>query len=420
MNKKINVVSVGVASIAMLSACSGDGASGDGDVTLRMLAWGNGPAELQGEREILDVFEKENPGIKVELSNVPWENYNERLTTMSAGRNQPDVFWMIDAAAMTNYANQGMLMELDEMIEEAGITEDEYLPGAWDIGTWDGEQYALPRDLISHHIAYNKDMFDAAGHPYPESGWTWDDFLEAAEATTIEENGRITQFGVAGMIWEEMIVQNGGASFSEDGSAVLIDSPESVEAIEFMRDLIHEYRVAPLATESEGLGNMFLANRAAMSYGGPWHWVQYASEGEFEWDIVEVPAGKAGNKAQLLGLPVGIGSQTEHPEEAWKLLEFLTHGKGQSIQADIVGAYPAVLREADTFTQGQYVPDNVEVVQKTMEENTVLLSMFPDKPAASSLIQPVIDQIMDEERQLDANEGLAGVADRIREEFEMK
>ncbi|WP_054703636.1 hypothetical protein [Bacillus sp. JCM 19041] len=78
------------------------------------------------------------------------------------------------------------------------------------------------------------------------------------------------------------------------------------------------------------------------------------------------------------------------------------------------------MREADTFTQGQYVPDNVGVVQKTMEENTVLLSMFPDKPAASSLIQPVIDQIMDEERQLDANEGLSDVADRIREEFEIE
>lgn len=410
----------GVALLTLLSACSGDGASGDGNVTLRMLAWGNGPAELQGEREILDQFEEANPGIKVELSNVPWDNYNERLTTMSAGRNQPDVFWMIDASYMTNYASQGMLLELDDLITEAGITEDEYVPGSLSIGQWDDKQYALPRDVISHHIAYNKDMFDAAGHPYPEEGWTWDDFLEAAQATTIEEDGRYVQFGVAGMIWEEMIVQNGGASFSQDGSEVLIDSPESIEAIQFMHDLVHEYRVAPLGTESQGLGSLFLANRAAMAYGGPWHWPQYESDGEFEWDIVEVPAGKAGNKAQLLGLPVGIGSQTDHPEEAWKLLEFLTHGEGQAIQANIVGAYPAVLEHSDTFTEGQFVPDRVDRVQHTMEENTVVLSMFPEKPAAASQIQPVIDQIMDEERETDTEQLLKQLGDKLREEFEME
>ncbi|WP_179291432.1 ABC transporter substrate-binding protein [Shouchella clausii] len=408
-------------SLLALTACGGEESAGggSGDVTLRMLVWGNGPAELKGERDILDVFEEKNPGIKVELSHVPWDNFNERLTTMSAGRNQPDVFWMIDAAAMTSYASQGMLMELDGFIEESGIKEDEYLPGAWDIGAWEGVQYALPRDLTSHHIVFNKDMFDEAGHPYPEAGWTWDDFLEAAKATTIEEDGKIVQFGIAGLIWEEMIVQNGGASFNIDGSKVEIDSPETIEAIEFMHDLVDVHRVAPLATESEGLGDLFLANRAAMAFAGPWHWRQYEEDGEFEWDIVEVPAGKAGNKSQLLGLPIGIGSQTDHPEEAWKLLEFLTHGEGQSIQANIVGANPSVTRETHTFAEGQWVPENVEAFQTIMEENTVVQSMFPDKPAAASNIQPVIDQIMDENRDVDVADALGELADSLRAEFDM-
>ncbi|MFP7334146.1 sugar ABC transporter substrate-binding protein [Shouchella clausii] len=418
--KKSMYAPIVLASLLVLSACGGEESAGGGggDVTLRMLVWGNGPAELKGEREILDVFEERNPGIKVELSHVPWDNYIERLTTMSAGGNQPDVFWMIDTA-LIDYVNQGMLMELDEFIEESGIKEDEYLPGAWDIGSWEGGRYAMPRDLTSHHIVYNKDMFDETGHPYPEAGWTWDDFLEAAKATTIEEDGKIVQFGIAGLMWEEMIVQNGGASFNMDGSKVELDSPETIEAIEFMHDLVYVHRVAPLATESEGLGDLFLANRAAMAYAGPWHWRQYAEDGEFEWDIVEVPAGKAGNKSQLLGLPIGIGSQTDHPEEAWKLLEFLTHGEGQSIQANIVGANPSVIRESHTFAEGQWVPENVEAFQTIMEENTVVQSMFPDKLEAVSNIQPVIDQIMDETRDMDAEEALGELADRLRTEFEM-
>ena len=40
----------------------------------------------------------------------------------------------------------------------------------------------LPQNLSSLVVYYNRDLFDAAGVPYPEAGWTWDDFLAAAKA----------------------------------------------------------------------------------------------------------------------------------------------------------------------------------------------------------------------------------------------
>ncbi|PAE14473.1 hypothetical protein CHH91_19300, partial [Virgibacillus sp. 7505] len=67
----------------------------------------------------------------------------------------------------------------------------------------------------------------------------------------------------------------------------------------------------------------------------------------------------------------------------------------------------------------QWVPENVEAFQTIMEENTVVQSMFPDKLEAVSNIQPVIDQIMDETRDVDAEGALEKLADRLRTEFEM-
>ena len=414
---------MGLAGTMLITGLVGCGSESDGDasdnksVTLRMLAWGNGPAELEGDKEILDVFEEENPGIKVELIHVPYDNVNEKFVTMSAGGDQPDVTWVRDTA-LQSFASQNLLMELDELLAEAGLSEDEWLPGAWEMGRYEDNVYALPRDLITHHIVYNKDMFDEAGVDYPEEGWTWDDFLEKAKDLTVEENGKITQFGTSGYYWMEALLQNGGEVFSMDGTEVLIDTPESVEAISWIRDLSNLHKVSPTATESEGLGDLFLAGRAAMGIAGPWHWRAYAEDGNFEWDIQEMPGGKEGNKSQLLGLPVAIGSQTEHPEEAWKLLEFLTHGKGQEIQADIVGAYPSVISAADTFGTSHYAPDNIAIVAKAMEENTVVQSFFPEKSEALTNVQPVIDQINN--KDLDVEDELKKLGDKLRTEYNKK
>ncbi|MGM7721665.1 sugar ABC transporter substrate-binding protein [uncultured Metabacillus sp.] len=415
-------VSVLLAFALLLAGCSessgGSGESSDGKkTTLRVLVWGNGPEELKGEEEIYAKFEEENPNINVELIHAPYDQVMDKFVTMSAGGDQPDLVWL-QSAYLPGFAEQGLLMKLDDLIEKAGINKEDWLPGGVEMGTWDETIYALPRDIISHHIVYNKDMFDKAGVPYPQDGWTWDDYVETAKKLTIEENGKIVQFGSASYSWEEALVENGAAKFSQDGSEVLVDSPEAIEAIQWAADLSNVHHVSPTATESQGLGDLFLAGKAAMAFTGPWNWRPYTTEGKFNWDIVEVPAGKAGNKSQLLGLPIAIGANTEHPEEAWTLLEYLTHGGGQEIQSEIVGAYPSVKSATEKFSEGEYAPANVDTVHQAMEENTVVTPNFPTYSEAMNTLQPVIDQIMNGE--VKAEDALPKVADKIRSQLNMK
>lgn len=422
-NKKIKnlLTCITVAFVLVLVGCNDNSVESKNtsddsneEVTLRVLIWGNGPEEVKGEREIYDEFEKDHSNIKVELIHVPYDNQHEKFLTMSSGGDQPDLVWP-QPAPFAEYVEKGLIKPLDELIERDGLNKDDWLPDALDYGTYQGKIYGLPRDVVTKHIAFNKDMFDEANVPYPNDGWTWDDFLETAKKLTVEKDGRIIQYGVAGYEWLEAVYANGGRRFGEDGKVVTIDSPEAIEAIQWVADLSNVHHVAPTPSESQGLGDLFLAEMAAMTITGPWNWRAYTVEGGFNWDIVETPGGKAGNKSELVGLAIAIGSETKHPEEAWTLLKWLGHGGGQDIQSDKIGAYPSVKRATDNFSQGEFAPENVDRLHKAMIENTVVPPYFIEFAEADSMLQPVIDQIMSGDVQ--AEEIIPEVAEKIRSEL---
>ena len=402
-----------------LAGCSDksstDGSSGK-DVKLRVLIWGNGPSEIAGEEEIYKEFEKEHENIKVDLIYVPWDDQSDKFVTMSAGGDQPDLVWI--KSGVSEFATKGLLKPLDEYIDADGIDKADWLPGGLDLTSWDGEIFGLPRDIITFHIAYNKDMFDKAGVDYPQEGWTWADFLETAKKLTVEENGRIEQYGIATYSWEEAVIENGGRLFNDEGTEVLFDKPEVIEAVQWVSDLSNVEHAAPTPTEAQGLGDLFLAEKAAMAFAGPWNWRAYTDEGEFNWDIAEVPGGKAGSKSRLLGLPISIGAKSKHPEEAWTLLKWITHGGGQDIQSDRVGAYPSVKRSVDKFSEGEFAPDSVDVVHEAMANNTVAEVKFPKYNEAYAMLTPVIEQIMTGD--VKASDALPKIADEIRQKFDMK
>jgi multiple sugar transport system substrate-binding protein len=269
-------------------------------------------------------------------------------------------------------------------------------------------------------IGYNKDMFDAAGVPYPKDDWTWADFLAAAKKLTKVENGKTVQFGIEGFYLDTLLSSNGGRVLSKDGKKVLIDSPETIEAVTFARDLMNKYNVQPTSAQSQGLSNLFLSGKAAMRITGPWDWAEYNKNAKFKWDIVPIPAGKAGNISPAAYLPIGIGKNTKHPEEAFKLLEFLTTGKGQDIQAKIISAVPTVKRNADQITTMANAPENAKALATVLAEGkTVMLTPYTsDYAEIASKFSPVTDNI--NLKNSDPAKELKKLADQIRKEYKLK
>ncbi|WP_182103658.1 ABC transporter substrate-binding protein [Niallia taxi] len=98
----------------ILTGCSGsdsESASGEsGDVTLRILVWNNNPEGTKLEGDIFKEFEKENPGIKVKQVYAPYDKFNDKFLTMSAG-GQPDLVWL-QPSAFGQFVSKGVLMDL--------------------------------------------------------------------------------------------------------------------------------------------------------------------------------------------------------------------------------------------------------------------------------------------------------------------
>jgi multiple sugar transport system substrate-binding protein len=105
-------------------------------------------------------------------------------------------------------------------------------------------------------VYYNKNLFDQAGVAYPQAGWSWDDFLKAAQALTKDTNGdgATDQYGVgteleairlAPFVW-----QNGGEIVDDPAkpTRLALDTPAATEAFQWFVDLQVKHHVAPDAT----------------------------------------------------------------------------------------------------------------------------------------------------------------------------
>jgi multiple sugar transport system substrate-binding protein len=163
-----------------------------------------------------------------------------------------------------------------------------------------------------------------------------------------------------------------------------------------------------------------MTGKAAMKITGPWDWAEYNKNVKFKWDIVPVPAGKAGNISPAAYLPIGIGKNTKHPEEAYKLLQFLTTGKGQDIQAKIISAVPVVKRNADQISTMANAPENAKSLATILEEGKTQMytPYIPSYSEIDSKFVPVTDNI--NLKNLNPAKELKKYADQVRKDYDLK
>ena len=215
---------------AALSLLSGTAFAQD-QVTLKF--WDNQQTESglsEYQRQAVERFEAENPGIKVAVTTIPYPEYQQRLLTAVQGGNAPDVS-TLDQIWMGAFAEAGAIVPLDDMAKEAGITADRFFPGAWESANYEGKLWGIPFNVdVWFFSFYNKKLFDEAGID-PASTTTWEGLRAAAEKLT--GNGRygVGLFGHRGedtvVVLDSFIFSNGGKVLNEDGSCALTE-PDAV------------------------------------------------------------------------------------------------------------------------------------------------------------------------------------------------
>ena len=270
------------------------------------------------------------------------------VTLLAAGEVPCDVA-RYDIALTPQLAAMGVLLNLDNLAEEAGISEEEFYPGPWSSCIWNGSLYGVPLDTCCTILYYRKDLFEAENLVVPT---TWEELRSAAKKLTkdLDGDGVIDQWGffyTGYEMWNfnPFLWQAGGDVLSSDMKTVTINDTEAVQALQFLLDLIYVDKVSPPPELWKWSTEAVSKGEAAMGIDGPWGWACardiFGLDVETKLGIATLPAGPAGGASVIGGQNLVIPKFTKHPKEAIEFVKYLTSYHYQSEMAK-VGVFPVL------------------------------------------------------------------------------
>ena len=152
---------------------------------LSITIWDEG--QRPGLQQIVDEW-SEQSGVKATIQVVDWNDYWTLLEAGATGGELPDVFWMHSNVAQ-KYMENDQLLDLTDLIAGSDkIDLNNYYEGIVKLYESDGKQYAVPKDIDTIALWYNKTIFDEMGVDYPDDTWTWQDFADAAKKLTNDDH----------------------------------------------------------------------------------------------------------------------------------------------------------------------------------------------------------------------------------------
>lgn len=375
-------------------------------ILLSVLAWKLIPPPEGGTRTTLvwatddnpvrkqqvELFNKLNPDLYLVID--PSNNDQSKIIVQSLAGVGPDIFDSFGAGYLEAYVRSGIAWDVTDQLKKKNI---DVLKLIWPLGVpscvFQDRVYGFPCNVSGDAIWFNKDMFDQANMPYPKPGWTWNDLIETSQKLTQKDaNGRITRFGIyfdwGG--WESVVRTFGGDLYSPLGTRCTLDTPEAIEGLTMIHDLMYKYNITPSPVQESTLattggwgsgGITFLGGRrVAMATGGRW-WLNLLRTQQKEsirhgqtplrLGVVEVP------KARRLTFGGGarcslVNRNSTRREAALRFLQFLS-GEDYNFQLnDLADAMAPVRKYCYTkryLQNPNYPAEDFNAVWRTATEN---------------------------------------------------
>jgi multiple sugar transport system substrate-binding protein len=302
-------------------------------------------------REMMAVFEAENPGIRVVLDSVPYAEKEQRYTTEIQAGAGPDLIHL-HGFSIRSFIEKGFLLDITPFIGQEGRTAwggsfvDTWYPATVDLMKYRGKYYALPSDFMSMVLFYNRTLFADAGLDPDRPPQTWDDLLRDAQACTrdLNKDGKPDTwgFGTVGSVdpgfelrFTPFLLSFGANYLTPDTRRSALNSPEAKEAFRFYISLVTEHRVVPpgvTAQNPTGVRQQMARGLIAMEIGSGWTVPIVAGMNpSLNAEKVLAAAPIPFRKGRKVDKPTTawisawmINRNTKHPREAWMLLKFLT------------------------------------------------------------------------------------------------
>lgn len=276
---------------------------------------------------IADTFSKEfdeaNDDITVEYRYIPFDELvNETLRAFATG-NAPDIV-SFDNPDFALFSSRGAMLDITDRVANSEIIgKAEYFQGPLNSVTWDGKLFGVPKYTDTIGIFYNKDLFAKAGLTEPPT--TWEEVAEYAEKLTDPANS------VYGVTFSARAGEEGTFQFlpiiqMSGGNADKVNTEGAAAVLDLWKKMIDNGWASRdvLSLGQWDSTGTFNSGNAAMAVSGPWEIDRMVEDADFDWGVALLPTITEGDdrSSALGGFNWGIMSTTQHPDEAFRLLEY--------------------------------------------------------------------------------------------------
>jgi len=342
--------------------------------------------EKEAITNLIKKYEEKNPDIKIHLVTMPYDTYvNKLVTTLAAGKG-PHIVNLHNSWAY-NYIKSGLLLPVDKEIISYKEIEEDFFPAINSFRKY-GLYYGLPIGIGNLALYYNVNLFEKAELSPDSPPETWQDLLNYAKKLTVRDKktGRILIAGAdlghpgSGQGWnylvDSLFPQNDAKIINEEGTKVLWNSKNGIEAFKFYTDFITKYKVNSYLFPSPYFA--FRLGRLGMLVEGTWLIKSLKKDiRKFKWRVAKLPYNKfKAVYGSFWANCVTKRANKKQAKEAWKFIKYLSSTESMEYWADKVGELP---------------------VRKSVAQNKNFIQLHPE-------LKPFIEQLPYTNSSLKKNE----------------
>jgi multiple sugar transport system substrate-binding protein len=339
------------ASLALAAGCGRADARGGG-AELRVWAFG---AEGEAVAPLAQEFERQNPGIRVRVQQIPWTAAHEKLLTAYVGGALPDVA-QLGNTWIPEFAALGALEPLDTLLARDSllVPRSDYFPGVLATNVVDGVSYGVPWYVDTRVLFYRTDLLRQAGVASPPKTWAElrDDLVKLAR---VQPPGAFPALLPLDE-WTQPVIfalQSGSPLLTANDTRGAFLEPSFRRGFEFYVDLFKARLAPPLAnTQISNVYQEFAAGRVAMYITGPWNVGEFRrrlpAALQTSWATAPIPGPDSLGVSLAGGSSIVVMRRSTQKALAWRFLAFLADPALQARFYEKTGDLPARRSAWDT------------------------------------------------------------------------
>jgi multiple sugar transport system substrate-binding protein len=424
-SRLFTVLVLALAAGAMV-ACGGGGggagASGGKSVTLQYAMWE--PEQVPAYKACATAFTRQNPNIKIHITQTIWDTYWNNLTTKLVSGDAPDVF-ADHLSKFPDFEKNGQIMDIEPLVKRDKVDTGIYIRGLANLWVHNGHRYGLPKDWDTIAIVYNKALVRKAGiDPKTLDNLTWNPqdggtFGKVVARLSVDQRGHngldpafdpkhvktygmvMTNFDATGQQdWSNFAASNGFQFTDRNpfGTRYNYGDPRLAQTLAWFRnEIVKGYMMPEVKASAAGGQPAMQAQKAALTTDGSWTISGYVATKGVQFGFAKLPKGPIGRKSMFNGLTDAIYAKTEHKEEAWKWVKFLASPQCENIVGRFGVVFPAIktgVKNMLAFSKEHGVDISAYSDEADDPNGTFEFPITYHAADVVATITPVMDQIM--------------------------